>query len=47
MLQISKRNRKVGINRPYKCSAVMHWSAKFWVLELYFDFLEKSIEKIT
>ena len=43
--EIQERKRKVGITRPYQCGIAVYELAKLRMLEFYYDFLDKYIDR--
>ena len=43
--EIRERKRKVEITRPYQCGIAVYQLAKLRMLEFYYDFLDKYIDK--
>ena len=43
--KIKERKRKVNITRPYQCGIATHQLAKLRMLEFYYDFLDKYIDR--
>ena len=44
--EIKERKRKVNITRPYKCGIAVYQLAKLRMLEFYYDFPDKYIDRI-
>ena len=44
--EIKERKRKVNITRPYQCGIAVYQLAKLRMLEFYYDFLDKYIDRI-
>ena len=43
---IQERKRKIEITRPYQCGIAVYQLAKFSMLEFYYNFLDKYIDRI-
>ena len=43
--EIKERKRKVKITRPYQCGIAVYQLAKLRMLEFYYDFLDKYIDR--
>ena len=43
--EIKERKRKVNITRPYQCGIAVYQLAKLRMLEFYYDFLDKYIDR--
>ena len=45
VFEIWERKRKVEITRPYQCGIAVYQLAKLRMLEFYYDFLDKYIDR--
>ena len=43
--EIKKRKRKIIIDRPYQCGIAVYQLAKLRMLEFYYDFLDKYVDR--
>ena len=43
--EVEERKRQVNINRPYQCGIAVYQLAKLRMLEFYYDFLDKYVDR--